>query len=88
MEYQPALFALILTLALAAPFLTIVLVLFGAPLTTHLWHSLLAATHIALLGVLPLFYVHGVDTRVWREIAGARMPFDEVWGGMVGSLVG
>ena len=35
-----------------------------------------------------MFYVHGVDARRWREIAGACLPFDEVWGGVVGSVVG
>lgn len=41
-----------------------------------------------MLGALPLFYVHGVDTRAWREIAAAALPFDEMWGGTVGALVG
>ncbi|KAL2037426.1 hypothetical protein N7G274_009911 [Stereocaulon virgatum] len=84
----PALFSFLLSLSLSAPLLTVVLILFGAPLTTHFWHNLLCATHISLLGVLPLFYVHGVDGRMWREISGACLPFDEVWGGVVGSVVG
>ena len=25
---------------------------------------------------------------MWREISGACLPFDEVWGGLVGALVG
>ena len=43
---------------------------------------------MSLLGVLPLFYVHGVNARMWREISGACLPFDEVWGGLVGAVVG
>ena len=43
---------------------------------------------MSLLGVLPLFYIHGVDARMWREIAGAALPFDEVWGALVGTIVG
>ena len=43
---------------------------------------------MSLLGVLPLFYVHGVDARIWREIAGANLPFDEVWGALVGTILG
>lgn len=25
---------------------------------------------------------------MWREISGACLPFDEVWGGLVGAVVG
>ncbi len=75
-------------MVLAAPLLTVVLVLFGAPLTTHLPHTSLCATHIALLSILPLFYVYGVDGKMWREISSASLPFDEVWGGCIGSILG
>lgn len=85
---QPAVISLLLCLSLSAPVLTVVLILFGAPLTTHFWHNLLCATHMSLLGVLPLFYVHGVNARMWREISGACLPFDEVWGALVGTVVG
>ena len=85
---KPAIISLFLCLSLSAPLLTVILILFGAPLTTHFWHNLLCATHISLLGVLPLFYVHGVNARMWREISGACLPFDEVWGGLVGAIVG
>ena len=57
-------------------------------MTTHLPHTFLLATHVSLLAVLPLFYVHGVDARMWREISSAALPGDEVWGGTVGTLVG
>lgn len=43
---------------------------------------------MSILGVLPLFYTRGVDSRMWREIAGACLPFDEVWGALVGTVVG
>lgn len=43
---------------------------------------------MVLLAVLPLFYVYGVDAKMWREITSASLPFDEVWGGTVGTLVG
>ena len=85
---QPAILSLIASLSLSTPLLTVILILFGAPLTTHFWHNLLCATHMSLLGALPLFYVHGVDARMWREISGACLPFDEVWGGAVGTVVG
>ncbi|KAG7009847.1 GPI biosynthesis protein [Physcia stellaris] len=84
----PALLSLLLTLTLVPPILFAILVLFGAPLTTHLPHTYLLATHIALLTALPLFYVHGVDGRMWREVSGAALPGDEVWGGAVGTVLG
>lgn len=43
---------------------------------------------MSLLGVLPLFYVYGVDTQIWNEIISAILPFDEVWGGTVGTVLG
>jgi hypothetical protein len=43
---------------------------------------------MAVLTVLPLVYVHGVDKVKWREIAAVFMPFDEVWGATVGTCVG
>ena len=64
------------------------MILFGAPLTTHLAHTVLAAAHVALLAALPLTYVYGVDAQRWRDVAAAALPFDEVWGGSVGCLIG
>lgn len=63
-------------------------ILFGAPLTTHLPHTLLSSTHLALLAVYPLIYVHGIDSSKWLEILAAQSPFDEVYGGTVGAFVG
>ncbi|CAF9903102.1 MAG: Glycosylphosphatidylinositol (GPI) anchor assembly protein [Heterodermia speciosa] len=84
----PALLSLTLTLSLSPPLLFTILILFGAPLTTHLPHTFLLATHVSLLAVLPLFYVHGVNARMWREISSAALPGDEVWGGTVGTMLG
>ena len=85
---QQSVLALLLTLLLATPFLTITLILFGGPLTTHLAQTMLCAAHMALLALLPLFHVYGVDRPMWREISSASLPFDEVWGGTVGTVVG
>ncbi|RDW62832.1 hypothetical protein BP5796_11134 [Coleophoma crateriformis] len=80
-------FALVLSL-LSTPVLAAVQVLFGAPITTHLLHTLLGSAHIALLAAFPLIYVHGSDSAKWREIASAYSPADEIFGGSVGCLVG
>ena len=64
------------------------MILFGAPLTTHLMHTLLAATHVALLAGMPLVYVHGVDAARWKAVVSAALPLDEVFGASVGCFVG
>lgn len=43
---------------------------------------------MALLAALPLFYVYGLDRGAWREITSASLPFDKVWGGGVGVMLG
>lgn len=43
---------------------------------------------MSLLAVLPLLYVHGVDATRWREIASAYLPFDDVFCGTMGTLLG
>ncbi|KAI9055578.1 hypothetical protein LZ554_000524 [Drepanopeziza brunnea f. sp. 'monogermtubi'] len=79
--------ALIFT-SLSIPLITLLQILFGAPLTTHLSHTLLSSAHIALLTVFPLIYVHGSDGRKWREICSLYSPIDEVFGGAVGCFLG
>jgi phosphatidylinositol glycan class F len=64
----------------------------GAPLFPYdqIPHTILLATHISLLGFLPIFYTHGVSASAWRDVAAAWLPFDEagVWAGTVGCFVG
>jgi phosphatidylinositol glycan class F len=84
---QTAFIALTLTL-LSSPLLFAIQILFGAPLTTHLPHTILSSLHIALLTIFPLVYVHGTDAGKWREIASFYSPIDEVFGGAVGCLLG
>ncbi|KAK2625652.1 hypothetical protein QTJ16_004964 [Diplocarpon rosae] len=81
-------FIALLFATLSIPLLTLLQILFGAPLTTHLPHTLLSSAHIALLALFPLIYVHGSDGKKWREIASLYSPFDEVFGGAVGSFLG
>lgn len=73
---------------LGLPLLTITMILFGAPLTTHLPHTLLAAAHLTLLAVFPLTYVHGVDASRWNGVVSAMLPLDEVFGATIGCFVG
>ncbi|KAK4191590.1 putative mitochondrial carrier protein [Podospora australis] len=82
-----ALLSMLLT-AFIVPFIYITMVLFGAPLLTHGWHTVLAAAHIAVLGMFPLFYVHGVDASAWAAVGGFKAPLDETFAGWAGSLLG
>ncbi len=66
----------------------ILLILFGAPLTTHFPHTILCATHMSLLAIQPLVYVHGVDGARWWEAASLYLPFDDVFGATMGTLLG
>ncbi len=68
--------------------MTVLLILHGAPLTTSLPSTTLLALHLSLLLFPPLLYVHGTSSRIWREILTFNLPLDEMWGGVVGGLVG
>lgn len=70
------------------PVLSLLLVLFGAPLTTHNAETVLCAAHMALLASTALIYVHGVDGAVWREVWAFARPADAVWGGALGTALG
>lgn len=83
-----AFLSLTLTFLLGTPALALLLVLFGAPFTTHNAHTILCAAHMALLSVTPLVYVHGVDGIVWKEVWAFARPSDAVWGGSLGACVG
>ncbi|KAK4161936.1 putative glycosylphosphatidylinositol anchor biosynthesis protein 11 [Cladorrhinum sp. PSN259] len=82
-----ALLSLLLT-AFSVPFLYITMILFGAPVLSHGAHTLLCAAQIAVLGLFPLFYVHGVDGSAWAAVGGFKAPLDQTFGGFVGALVG
>ncbi|KAJ5445820.1 GPI biosynthesis protein Pig-F [Penicillium cf. griseofulvum] len=84
----PVLLSLSLTFALATPVLTILLVLFGAPLTTHNSETVLCAAHMAVLSATALIYAHGVDRTVWNEVWGIARPADAVWGSALGTGLG
>lgn len=85
---QPGFLSLMIASVVATPLLSAILVLFGAPLTTHHAHTLLAGAHISFLAIIPLVYVHGVEGATWREIIALLRPVDEVYGAMIGTVVG
>lgn len=86
--FQPAILSLVLSVTLGAPVIALALILFGAPITTHQLHTVLCGVHISLLTSLPLFYVHGVDGPKWTQVAALNAPVDEVFGAVLGALVG
>ncbi|KAF2774295.1 hypothetical protein EJ03DRAFT_346913 [Teratosphaeria nubilosa] len=84
----PAFLSSVLTLTLSTPLLYVVLILFGAPLTTHHPQTLLLALHLALLTTPQLFYAHGLDAHTWLRIASLQLPVDEVYGMGLGACAG
>ena len=87
-SHQAAILSLTLPLLLGTPLLTLLLILFGAPLTTHLPHTILCAAHISVLAGTSLVYIHGTDSAAWHEIWGMTRALDTVWGSAVGAGVG
>ncbi|KAK8242013.1 GPI-anchor biosynthesis protein-like protein [Phyllosticta capitalensis] len=83
-----AMLSLTLSTIAGIPLLTVLLVLFGAPATTHLAHTALAAAHLSFLASVPLIYACGVDGARWRALVALMVPADEVFGGAVGAVVG
>ena len=75
-------------MTLTAPVLYIIVILFGAPLTTHQPHTLLLALHLALLNTPQLYYAHGLDTQTWLKIVSLQLPVDELFGMSLGACVG
>ncbi|CAD6499524.1 BgTH12-07881 [Blumeria graminis f. sp. triticale] len=81
------LIALILT-ALTVPFITMLMLLCGAPLTSHLAETMLMSAHLALLAIFPLVYIYGLDSAAWLSVTALRHPLDEVFGAYVGAFLG
>jgi phosphatidylinositol glycan class F len=77
-----------LTITLTVPAVFILVIFFGAPLTTHQAHTILLSLHLGLLTTPQLFYVHGLDFRVWMQAASLQLPLDEVYGMTLGAVVG
>ncbi|ROV89076.1 hypothetical protein VPNG_10066 [Cytospora leucostoma] len=82
-----ALLSLLLSLNMT-PILHLAMILFGAPLLTHLSHTFLCAAHLSLLTIFPLVFVHGLDAGAWAAVASFRAPLDETIGGLLGGLLG
>ncbi|GME43972.1 Recombination hotspot-binding protein [Neofusicoccum parvum] len=87
-KVSTAVLSLILSTIAGVPLVSIILILFGAPLTTHLGHTVLCAAHIAYLAAVPTIYAFGVDGAKWRELVALMVPVDEVVGAAIGTLVG
>jgi GPI ethanolamine phosphate transferase 2/3 subunit F len=84
---QTALLSTALTI-FTIPALHVAMILLGAPLLTHQAHTLACAAHLAVLGLFPLFYAHGVDSAAWRALGGGRAALDDSYGGLAGACLG
>ncbi|KAF4462196.1 glycosylphosphatidylinositol anchor biosynthesis 11 [Fusarium albosuccineum] len=82
-----AVISLLLSLILT-PILHVLFILFGAPFLTHVSHTFLCCAHIAVLAIFPVFYVRGSDPVPLQAVIGVSAPFDQTFGGFVGTVVG
>ncbi|KAJ6119183.1 Glycosylphosphatidylinositol anchor biosynthesis protein 11 [Penicillium sp. IBT 18751x] len=87
-KLMPAFLSLVISAFIATPILAVLLVLFGAPLTTHNAETVLCAAHMALLSATALVYAHGLDGQIWKEVWGIARPVDAVWGSALGTGLG
>jgi phosphatidylinositol glycan class F len=84
----PLLLSLAFSLTVGALILYLLLVLFGAPVTTHFSETALTGAHMALLACFPLVFQLGVDGVKWREVVACQATVDEAFLGAVGACVG
>ncbi|KAG6192484.1 hypothetical protein E4U48_005546 [Claviceps purpurea] len=82
-----AILALLLT-AMITPVIHVLFILFGAPLLTHVPHTLLCAAHFSLLTAFPIFYTRGNDGQAWVAVASGSAPMDETFGALAGAVLG
>ncbi|EWC46624.1 hypothetical protein DRE_04111 [Drechslerella stenobrocha 248] len=83
-----ALLSLVLAAVMGTPVMFTVMVLLGAPITTHLAHTALCAAHLSILAGMPLIYSYDVQGAKWRDIFSLKMPVDEEYGGALGACLG
>ena len=83
-----ALRTLLPTLIFGTPITAIILILFGAPLTTHHAQTILCASHMALMAGSGLVRRCGMDGKRWRKTCALLDPVDEVVGGAMGTALG
>ena len=79
---------MLVALALGTPVIMVVMILLGAPITTHLPHTLLASAHCSLLAVMPLVYGYGLDRARWGDVISLMVPLDGPFGAALGTFVG
>ncbi|KAF3912581.1 hypothetical protein ABW21_db0205856 [Orbilia brochopaga] len=83
----PALLSLVLAALIGTPAMYAVMVLLGAPITSHFAHTVLCAAHLSLLAGYPLIYSYDVQGSKWREIFSLSLPIDEAYGGALDALI-
>jgi phosphatidylinositol glycan class F len=84
----PAILSLSLSSTAGSIVLYLLLVAFGAPVSTHFAETALSAAHLSLLVVFPLVFRLGVDSEKWREVIAMEAVIDEAFAGAVGACVG
>ncbi|ANB12227.1 Gpi11p [Sugiyamaella lignohabitans] len=86
-KLQTAILATILSLAMSVLVFGL-LILFGAPVTSHIPETFLCAVHISILSVQPLVFVYKLDSKIWKDIVSVKLPLNGVYGASVGTWLG
>jgi len=84
---QTALLVLIVTI-MTIPLVHVTFILFGAQLLAQVKRTALLSAHFSFLTLFPLFHAHGLDGAAWLAIGGLTAPLDEVYGGLLGGVLG
>lgn len=84
----PLVLSLGFSLLVGTPAIYLLLVLFGAPVTSHFDETVLTAAHLALLAIYPLAFKMGSDGGRWRSVLALEAGVEEAYFGAVGTFVG
>lgn len=70
------------------PFIVIVLILFGAPVSMLQQETILASLHLTILAVQPLVSDLGLDSDSWFQALALQFPLTDVYTGSLGTVFG
>ncbi|KAK9460183.1 glycosylphosphatidylinositol anchor biosynthesis protein 11 [Lipomyces oligophaga] len=79
--------ALVLT-GLLVPFVHVLYVLFGAPVTVAVTSTTLLSAHTAVLALFPLLCTVPLDINSWLQILGLKGPWTPFYTASLGTLLG
>lgn len=86
-DFFSTILSAILTMFLM-PFIAVILVLFGAPVSILQQETILASFHITILAVQPMISELGLESGAWFQALGLQFPWTDVYAGALGTVGG